>query len=106
MQKKIQFNSQFDTITMIYLLHHSTNPEKILKNAYRHLNKGGNLLVVESSKEGLYWGKHKFKHEIKKEWLRKQLKKLGLKIIREFSHFGRTEGLKFSKSYIVIAKKI
>jgi ubiquinone/menaquinone biosynthesis C-methylase UbiE len=103
--EKIKFNSKFDAITMIYLLHHSNKPEKILENAYKHLKIGGNLLIVESSKEGLYWGKHEFKHNIKKEWLNKQLKKLGLKIVKEFKHFGRTEGLNFSESYVTIAKK-
>jgi ubiquinone/menaquinone biosynthesis C-methylase UbiE len=94
-----------DTVTCVYVLHHADHPIKILKHAHFALKKGGKFLIVESSKAGLDWKGHTYMHEIKSEWLIKQLTKLGFNIERRFNWFGRTTGVHFSKSYVIIATK-
>lgn len=96
--EKINFKEKFDRVLSYDTLHHVPNDQRVLKNAYRGLKKGGLILIVEPS----------YKHGVDKEaqaiaarfgvlekgflpsYLTKEMQKIGFKKIVRF-HCGYEE---------------
>jgi 2-polyprenyl-3-methyl-5-hydroxy-6-metoxy-1,4-benzoquinol methylase len=106
---------RYDTVTLIYVLHHTNHPKKVLGTAKTALKCGGNLLIVEAYEYGFNnaddmlkprteYDRHK--NMIERANLIFYLEKNGFSIVNEFDWFGHLKNLRFSRSFVIIAKKV
>ncbi|MGB2841629.1 MAG: class I SAM-dependent methyltransferase [Halobacteriota archaeon] len=49
---ELNLNKKFDTILMLALIEHIHNPEKLLMECYKHLKRGGKLIITTPTKRG------------------------------------------------------
>lgn len=108
-------NHSFDVVLINYVLHHSRNPEKLLKEAKRVSKK---IIIYEDLPEGIlsrlrcylhqitFFGekRQKFHFKTRDEW-KELFKKLGLKIISEKRVFTKLDWLDPVKRILFVLEK-
>lgn len=55
-----RLDQHFDLIVMVHFLHSFDNVLPVIRNALKHLNPGGRLLIVQQNEQGIYEIKSKF----------------------------------------------
>ena len=69
----LPFKSEsFNSITAVFIINYIKNPEYVLKEAKRVLNKKGKIIIVQSSKPIAYF----YKIKQKKSWSAKEIEKI------------------------------
>ena len=53
-------DQHFDLIVMVHFLHSFDNVLPVIRNALKHLNPGGRLLIIQQTEQGIYEIKSKF----------------------------------------------